>query len=258
MVTLASLHAMPKPKRKVAAKPKPKVQVASAAREAFAGFDPDAVQFLHELAANMNKPWFDANKERYETRWVKPMAALLDDIGARLAKAYAPVKLGAPKIFRIYRDTRFSNDKSPYKTHVAGALPLAGNKMSDSGCAAMYIHLGIDEEFIGVGSYYFDDKQLAKWRKLVAADKTGKAIAALVAKLRTAGYPVGGHEDYKKVPKPYAEDHPRAELLKMRGLTGGFPAIPKGMLHEAELADWLVEHGKVTAPLVTWLATNVK
>jgi uncharacterized protein (TIGR02453 family) len=243
---------------KAAAKAKAKTKTKTPAKSAFAGFDRDAVQFLHELAANMTKEWFAANKERYEARWVAPMQALLDDVAARLAKPYAPVKLGAPKLFRIYRDTRFSKDKSPYKTHVAGVIPIASNKMGEGGCAAMYMHFGIDEEFIGVGTYFFDDKQLAKWRKLVAADKTGAPLAKLVAKLRAAGYPVGGHDDYKKVPKPYADDHPRAELLKMRGLTGGFPAMPKGMLHDAKLADWLVEHGRATAPLVVWLAQNVK
>jgi uncharacterized protein (TIGR02453 family) len=241
---------------KLAAKAKPAAKDAPAV---FAGFDRDATQFFHELAANMNKEWFDANKERYEARWVRPMTALLDDVAKRLAKAYAPAKLAPPKLMRIYRDTRFSKDKSPYKTHVAGAIPLASKqKMGEGGCAAMYVHFGLDDEWIGVGAYFFDDKQLARWRKLVAADKTGKPIAAMVTKLRKAGYAVGGHEDYKKVPKPYAEDHPRAEFLKMRGLTGGFPAIPRGLLHDAGLADWLVEHGKATAPLVTWLATQVK
>ncbi len=226
--------------------PKP----ASAAK--FSGFDRDALQFLHELTLEMNKEWFDANKARYQARWVEPMSALLHEVAARIAKTYAPIKLQPPKLFRIYRDTRFSKDKAPYKTHVAGALHLKEN------CTAMYIHLGLDEEFVGVGTYYFEDTQLPKWRKLVAADKTGKEIAGIVSKLRKAGYSVGGHEDYKKVPKGFDPEHPRAELLKMRGLTGGFPTIPKGMLHKAALADWLVDHAKATAPLVTWLYRNVK
>lgn len=215
------------------------------------GFDRGAPQFLHELAAEMNREWFEANKPRYQSLWVQPMTALLDELTARLAKVYAPVKLGPPKLLRIYRDTRFSKDKSPYKTHVAGAIS-AGKSTT-----AMYIHLGIDEEFIGVGTYFFEDKQLGKWRKLVAADKTGKDLAGIVGKLRRAGYAVGGHEDYKKVPKPYPADHPRGEFLKMRGLTGGFPAIPRGMLHSPKLVDWLVDHGKKTAPLVLWLHRHV-
>ena len=219
---------------------------------AFAGFDRDALQFLHELTLEMNREWFEANKARYQQRWVEPMTALLDEVTARLAKVYAPIKLGRPKLFRIYRDTRFSKDKSPYKTHVAGMIPIK------EGCAALYMHLGIDEEFVGMGTYYFEDAQLPRWRKLVAADNTGKEIAGIVTKLRKRGYRVGGHEDYKKVPKGFAPDHPRAEFLKMRGLTAGPPAIPKGLLHKRGLADWLVDAAKTAAPMVSWLVRNVK
>jgi uncharacterized protein (TIGR02453 family) len=218
----------------------------------FSGFDRDAIQFLHELTLEMNRDWFEANKARYQARWVEPMTALLGEVAARLAKTYAPFKLGTPKLFRIYRDTRFSKDKSPYKTHVAGMIPLR------EGCTAMYMHIGTDEEFVGVGSYFFEDSQLPRWRKLVAADKTGKEIAGIVTKLRKARYDVGGHEDYKKVPKGFAPDHPRAEFLKMRGLTAGFPDIPKGLLHKPALADWLVDHAKATAPLVKWLYRYIK
>jgi len=224
----------------------------AAAAPTFTGFDKDALQFLHELTLEMNREWFEANKARYQARWVEPMTALLGSVRDRLAKAYAPIKLGPPKLFRIYRDTRFAKDKSPYKTHVAGMIPLR------EGCAALYMHLGLEEEYVGMGTYFFEDTQLPKWRKLVAADKTGNPLVALVTKLRKAGYNVGGHEDYKKVPKGFDPEHPRAEFLKMRGLTAGVPAIPKGLLFKPGFADWLVDHGKATAPLVSWLYRNVR
>lgn len=224
----------------------------------FKGFDRDAMQFFHELSLEMNRDWFDANKERYKQRWTLPMTALLDEVAARLAKTYAPIKLGAPKLFRIYRDVRFSKDKTPYKTHAAGMLPLHAKKPIDGGCSALYLHLGIDEEYVGAGTYFFDDAQLPRWRKLVAAPKTGAEIEALIKRLRKAGYTVGGHEDYKKVPKGFDPDHPRGDLLRMRGLTAGFPDIPRGLVHKPKLADWLVDHGKAVAPLVTWLSKNVK
>lgn len=222
------------------------------AAPAFAGFDRDALQFLHELSVEMNREWFEANKARYQARWVTPMMALLEDVRGRLVKTYAPLRLGPAKIFRIYRDTRFSKDKAPYKTHVSGFIPLREH------CVALYIHLGVDEEFVGAGTYYFEPEQLPRWRKLVAADKTGKQLAAMVGKLRKRKFEVGGHEDYKKVPKGFAPDHPRAEFLKMRGLTAGPPAIPRGLLHKPGLADWLVEQSKAMAPLVSWLYRNVK
>ena len=219
----------------------------------FAGFDREALQFFHELTLEMSREWFDANKDRYTRLWVEPMTALLAQVRDGLAKTYGPIKIAEPKMFRIHRDVRFSKDKTPYKTHAAGLLRLTAKKPTEGGCSALYLHLGVDDEWVGGGTYYFDDKQLVRWRKLVASDKTGPEIAKLIARLRKAGYDVGGEDDYKKVPKGFSPDHPRAELLKMRGLAAGFPAIPRGLVHQAKFADWLVQHGKAIAPLVTWM-----
>jgi uncharacterized protein (TIGR02453 family) len=222
----------------------------------FEGFPKSAPAFWPELASEMSKPWFDANKARYEGEWVAPMQALLDDVAAKLAPAYKPLKLGEPRVMRIYRDVRFSKDKSPYKTHIGAVITVTSKSLADYGNAALYAHMGLDEEFCGVGIYYFDAKQLAKWRKAVGGKK-GEEIAKIVKGLRAKGYSVGGHDDYKKIPKGFDDDHPRAEFLKMKGLTGGFPEIPKGMLFKPELAKWLVGHGKAFVPMVKWLQANV-
>jgi uncharacterized protein (TIGR02453 family) len=214
----------------------------------FRGFDKDAIAFLHELTIEMNREWFEANKDRYKRVWVEPLTELLDEVAGKLAKTYAPAKL-TPHVFRIYRDTRFSKDKSPYKTHVAGVL------RAGAAGSGMYLHIETGEEWVGAGTYFFEDSKLPKWRKLVAADKTGKQIVGIVGKLRKQGYEVGGHDDYKKVPRPYPADHPRAEFLRMKGLTAAFPQMPKGMLHRAELVDWIVKHAKAVAPMVKWLRT---
>src|SRR5438105_3465610 len=99
----------------------------------FKGFPKDAMGFWHELAAEMNKTWFDANKQRYQEQWVEPFEALLADVGAKLAVAYKPIKLGAPKVMRIYRDTRFAKDKSPYKTWIGGGVALGGDGKPSEG-----------------------------------------------------------------------------------------------------------------------------
>ena len=220
----------------------------------FKGFDRTAPAFFAELAIEMNKGWFDANKQRYHDQWVAPMTELFAEVSKGLGKTYGKLKLGTPKLMRIYRDVRFSKDKTPYKTHIAGTIPFA-NELSGM---PMYLHIGLEEDHVGAGTYFFEANRLAAWRKLVAADKTGKPLAAMVAKLRKAGYTAGGHDDYKKVPKPFAADHPRAEFLKMKGLTAGAPPMPEGLLHEPALAEWLIEQGKGMAPLVKWLATSVK
>jgi len=228
----------------------------AAAQSTFDGFDRNAMQFWHELAAEMSKEWFVANKQRYEDQWVAPMTALLDEVRHKLAPAYKPLALGAPKVLRIYRDVRFSKDKTPYKTHIGAAITVADKTVGEGGNTAMYVHLGVEEEFVGVGCYIFDADKLARWRKAVVG-KPGAALVPLIAKLRKAGYAVGGHDDYKKVPRGFDPDHPRAELLKMKGLTGGFPEIPAGLLCKPGFGDWLVKHGKALAPLVIWLHKHV-
>lgn len=222
----------------------------------FTGFSKTAPAFFHELAIEMNRDWFLENKQRYEDEWVKPMTALLAKVRTGLARAYQPLALGEPKVMRIHRDVRFSKDKTPYKTHIGAVITVAGKKVGEGGNAAMYVHLGMDEEFVGVGTYMFDPERLATWRKQVAG-KAGEEIAKLVAKVRAAGYEAGGHDDYRKVPRGFDPEHPRAELLKMKGLTAGPGPIPRGLLHKATLADWLIEHGTALAPLVRWLQTKI-
>jgi len=234
----------------------PRAAAPAPAPAPFAGFAKDAMRFWPELAAEMSKPWFDANKARYQAQWVAPMTSLLTTVAARLAPAYHPAALGAPKVMRIHRDVRFSKDKAPYKTHIGAVIPAGAASMAEGGCAALYVHLGLDEEIVGVGMYQFGPAALTAWRAAVAG-KPGAALATRIAALQRAGYTVGGHDDYKKVPKGFAEDHPRAALLKQKGLTAMFPAIPRGLIHKPAFADWLAEHARATAPLVKWLGANI-
>ena len=222
----------------------------------FTGFPASAMQFWHELVAEMSREWFVANKQRYETEWAAPMAALLGEVARGLAPAYRPLALGPPKVMRIYRDVRFSSDKTPYKTHIGAVITVAGKAVGEGGNAAMYVHLGLEEEYVGTGCYQFDAGKLARWRKAVGG-KPGAELQRIIDKLRKAGYAVAGHDDYKKVPKGFEPDHPRAELLKMKGLTGGFPEIPAGLIGKPAFAGWLVKHGKAMVPLVRWLHRHV-
>jgi uncharacterized protein (TIGR02453 family) len=223
---------------------------------AFAGFDRDAMQFWHELASEMSKDWFVANKQRYRSVWVEPMLTLLREVARGLSRSYKPYALAEPGVLRIYRDLRFSSDKTPYKTHIAGLIRLAGDPIAEAGIAALYLHLGVDEEYAGVGCYRFDGARIARWRRAVVGPP-GRALLRIIAGLRRKGYAVEGYEAYARVPKGFAPDHPRAELLKYKGLICGFPTIPAGLLHRPELARWLLGHARATAPLVIWLRRHV-
>src|SRR5262249_11967793 len=157
--------------------------------------------------------------------WQQPMEALLAEVAAGLAPAYRGAKLSPPKIFRIHRDVRFAADKSPYKTHIAGVIHVGSPKNPTMGAAAMYLHLGL-EDYCGAGHYIFEGDQLTRWRKLVAADKSGREIAGMVADAKQRGMVIEAHETLQRVPKPYDAEHPRADLLRHKGLIAGFPAIP--------------------------------
>jgi uncharacterized protein (TIGR02453 family) len=226
------------------------------AGEKFRGFDRDAMQFWHELASQMSREWFAANKLRYQSVWVVPMLALLRDIARGLSPTYKPLALAEPGVLRIYRDLRFSRDKAPYKTHIAGVIRLAGDAIAEAGNAVLYLHLGLDEEYAGVGCYRFDEARVARWRRAVVGPP-GRALLRLIAGLRRKGYEAGGYEHTARVPKGFAPDHPRAELLKYKGLVCSFPTIPAGLLHRPELTRWLLRHAKTTAPLVIWLRRHL-
>jgi uncharacterized protein (TIGR02453 family) len=223
---------------------------------AFPGFARDAMQFWHELASEMSKEWFAGNKPRYQSIWVEPTLALLREVARGLSRAYKPFTLAEPGVLRIYRDLRFARDKTPYKTHIAGVIRLAGGRIAEAGNAALYLQLGLDGEYAGVGCYKFDAARVARWRRAVVG-APGRALLGILAGLRRKGYQAGGYEHYARVPKGFAPEHPRAELLKYKGLICEFPAIPAGLLHKPGLARWLLAHARATAPLVLWLRRNL-
>jgi uncharacterized protein (TIGR02453 family) len=218
----------------------------------FRGFPAGGNMFWVELAKNMNKPWFDANKARYERLWAAPMHALLAALHPELQRAYGKLPIDPGKVLRIHRDQRFSKDKTPYKTNIGATMQVGGQSFREGGCSALYVHLGLDEQFIGAGMYMFSPGQLAAWRAAIAG-KPGAQLASLVKTLRAQGHEVSGHDDYKSVPRGYSADHPRAELLKMRGLTVVFPRINGRELASPAVLSTIVARAVEVVPLVKWL-----
>jgi uncharacterized protein (TIGR02453 family) len=226
-----------------------------AAPARFAGFAKDAPRFFHQLAAEMSREWFAEHKDEYETQWVAPMTAMLDEVRAKIAGAYKGVSLAEPKLFRIHRDVRFGKDKSPYKTHIGGLLSTGKGSVMETG-AAVYVQLGL-EEFAGAGFYIFTPEQVARWRKKVAADRTGKELATLIAAARKAKLTLDAHDVLARVPRGLDPDHPRAELLRHKGCVLGFPPIPRGLIHKPAFAGWLAEQAARAAPVVRWVQKHV-
>jgi uncharacterized protein (TIGR02453 family) len=164
---------------------------------AFKGWPVEAVEFYEGLEADNSKTYWQQHKLVYERCVKGPMAELL----AELADDYGP-----GRIFRPYRDVRFSNDKTPYKLNCAAHVPGG------------YLSFSADGLFVGSGLYMPERDQLQRFRAAVDDETSGSQLESIVATLRTDGYDVDAHEVLKSAPKGYPRDHPRIELLKHKGI----------------------------------------
>ena len=163
----------------------------------FTGWRGDFQGFFTGLKVNNTKAYFEAHRRQYEQDVKGPMVALLADLESR----FGPARLSRPN-----RDIRFSADKSPYKTNIYATTRDGG-----------YVALAPEGLGVGGGRYVLDAPQLARFREAVAASGSGAKLAAIVDELREKGYDLGGQE-LKRVPPPYQQDHPRADLLRHKRL----------------------------------------
>ena len=219
----------------------------------FEGFADREGRFFRALARNQRRDWFAQHKQEYEDGWRKPMHTLLAEVRARLEPCYEQDPVAEPKVFRIYRDVRFAKDKAPYKTHIGGYVPLGGTGQGPSAAAALYFHIGAGELFAAAGQYMMDGDQLRRFRAALL-DERGDAVAADLRTLVRAGYEIGAHETLQRVPRGFDPEHPRADLLKRKGLIVAFPPVPHVQLVSRTLVGWLVARAKRVVPVVAWLA----
>ncbi len=223
---------------------------------AFTGFSKEGQQFFKELARRQDREWFKAHKAKYDALWVQPMKALLEGLLPVVAKAYKGHPLKEPKLFRIHRDVRFSRDKSPFKTNIAAMIALDTDAPVEEGpgggAAALYAHFGL-EDVTAAGHWALPPDDLVKYRRLVDDDRTGKELAARVARLEKQGFTVSSFEALKRVPKGFDPEHPRARLLKLKGLGFEFPKVPAKVRHSPKLMGWLAENVKQSATVIDWL-----
>lgn len=168
----------------------------------------DTRAFMQQLAAHNNRDWFNANKAQYDARVKRPATALLDEMAARLEELTgAQVR---PKLYRIHRDLRFSRDKTPYNTHL--------HLQWSAGDGVTSWLFGISNDYVcaGTGAMGFEREALTRWREAVAGEP-GAALAAELAGLMSQGQRIDPPA-LKRVPPPFDKDHPRADLLRRKGL----------------------------------------
>src|SRR5256886_2502064 len=186
-----------------------------------------SLRFLRGLARHNAKPWFEAHRAEYEREVRAPMQELIEEMDVRLARL-APEITGDPKrsMFRIYRDIRFSKDKSPYKTHAAcwfrhrDAEARVGSE-AEGGGAGFYFHIAPGESFVGAGIWMPPRAILNRLRDAIAED--ARAFERIVRD-RTFVRRYGGLDDeamLKRMPRGFPENHPAARWLKYQSFTAG-------------------------------------
>lgn len=224
---------------------------------AFAGFRPEAIQFLAELAENNDRAWFQPRKAEYERLLKEPMEALVAALAERFEARRIPLRADPRKsIFRIYRDTRFAKDKSPYKTNIGASFPWAEGGTPDEGAHGNggYFHFQPGEMYIGGGMWMAERPRMEAFRRAVVEDE-----ARVAAALEDPGFlrmfePVHPHDTLKRVPPGYPADHPRAEWLRYKDIVFGRRLSDDEVLSPT-LPDLMADAYEAALPVFRFLAT---
>jgi len=202
----------------------------------FSGWPEEALEFYEGLEADNSKAYWTKHRAVYDEKILRPMTELLEELAPRF---------GETKLFRPYRDVRFSKDKSPYKTHMGATLGSGYIQLSASGLAA------------GHGMYEMAPDQLSRYRKAVADDGSGREIESIIARIRARGVGVEGHGGLKTAPRGYPSDHARIELLRYKGLIAWKQWPVEPWLETAAAKERIIEFLLTAQPLTAWLDAHV-
>jgi len=220
----------------------PKISAGSPAR-----LRPEGLTFLRALARHNDREWFTPRKAVFEAELKEPMLAILRKVNAALAK-FAPefVRPAEKCLFRIYRDTRFSNNKLPYKDHVAAWWSRQG--MEKTSGAGYYFHISAKEVVIAAGAYMPEKEQLAAIRHWLLEHHTEFRKLLQTTAIRKTFTEFEGNA-MTRPPKGFPKEHPAMDLIRCRqwGLS---TALPAAAALEADFAAEIVRHFRLATPIV--------
>ena len=202
----------------------------------FDGFPEEMIPFFKKLKRNNNREWFAAHKDDFEEYVKFPMQCFIASL-APLFGEFAPEVDCDPKrsLFRIYRDTRFSADKTPYKTHAAAHFVLRGMPKGLVG-SGYYFHIEPGEVFLGAGIYIPDGEQIKKIRAAIAAHPK-EFLALIKDKKFVKRFGTLNGTRLQRVPTGYPSDHPMAEYLKLKQFFVGVTLTDDVIIRRKFLAD---------------------
>ncbi|HKS16015.1 MAG TPA: TIGR02453 family protein [Planctomycetota bacterium] len=223
-----------------------------------AGLPPGFFKFLAELAKNNNRDWFQKNKGRFEGDVQGPALGLVEAIGDRMPAVSRHIVVEAKKaggsLLRIYRDVRFSKDKSPYQTYIAAQFRHAkGKGISAPG---FYVHLSPADSFLGVGIWQPEPPHLLKIRKAIES-KTDAWLKARDDKGFRAAFAELAGESLKRPPVGFQPEHPCVEDLKRKD----YVAFRKFSASEASrpgFPDWMIDSYRASTPFMRFLCSALE
>lgn len=216
----------------------------------FAGFPEEGLAFLRALARHNKREWFQPRKHIYEEMVKAPMIELITALGVEMME-FAPDYVGEPEraIYRIYRDTRFSKDKTPYKTHIAASMPRRGMPRHET--AGYYFSVGTDEIEVAGGVYMPGPDQLMVLRTYLLEQHepmrrliSGRAIRRLVGEMKG--------EQLARVPKGFPASHEAADLLRYKQFYF-YVSLDPSIAGTPRLLGELVKRFRVMAPFIDFL-----
>ena len=203
---------------------------------AFSGWPAEALAFYAGLEDDNSKEYWASRKAVYQEKVLRPMEELLDELTPQF---------GAAKIFRPYRDIRFSHDKTPYKTHIGATLG-----------GTCYVQLSADGLSAGAGRWHLEPDELIRYRAGVAGPD-GAELSAIVTALESGGVEVHGHGTLKSAPRGYPADHPRIDLLRHKGLTTWRHWNPEPWLATSAASAKVGDFLRSSVEFCDWLASHV-
>jgi uncharacterized protein (TIGR02453 family) len=214
-------------------------------------FGPELFTFLRELKDHNDREWFNANKDRYENDLLEPALAFIEDFGLRLPAIsphfVADARRQGGSLFRIYRDTRFAKDKSPYKTQAG--IYFRHERSKEEYAPGLYLHLEPGSVFAGGGIWHADPKTAHAIRTAIAKDPDAWSEAK-------EGIELAVGESLKRVPPAFDKDHPHADDLRRKD----FAAIRRFTQKEATTTGFLDRYEEACrsfSPLMRFLCRAV-
>lgn len=224
-------------------------------KNGFNGFPPDTLRFLRQLKRNNNREWFLAHKDRYELKVKDPMTDLVLALGHTLQQS-APDLIVDPKsaIYRIYRDTRFSPDKRPYKTHVAARFVHRGIPKNTG--AGMYFHLEPAQVIVAGGVYISDSATIRILRQHIANNWNQYQEITNQRSFRKLFASVQG-ERLVRPPSGFSADHPAIDVLRQKQFFVA-QTKPAEFAEQSKFYPWLLERFSAMIPFIQFLNVPLK